>query len=322
MGTSIRWALNVLARITVIAAACTTMMLTPSMATEPSARPAFVGSIPVPYIFDIVSDPFEPGSVLLATGAGVYRAREDGTAERISNAQYPVWSLSAGGINGSRLFARGFADDRRTKGVLVSEDQGESWRGPPLTGNGPSYPRVIEASKANPNIIYATGHRFWRSADGGQRWQSRSMPPTRVLDLAASAIDARRIFAATLSGLHVSEDGGLSWTAIDRVNCSLPAMTVDTGADGVVYAFSLCTGLMRGDELTGSWEVVNDRFGGCVIQHMATDPRNSSNIYAVIRCHKVLMSADGGSTWREFGSREAWTPSCPTYPVGRIERDS
>ena len=87
-------------------------------------------------------------------------------------------------------------------------------------------------------------------------------------------------------------------------------------------AHSLCVGLIRGDERTGSWVVVNDRFGGCIVQHLAVDPGNSTQLYAVLGCHKVLVSADGGVTWRVLGSRERWVPSCVTYPFGRNETDS
>lgn len=322
MGTFFRRLLRTLTQIVVVAAACYATTTEPSAATEIAGRGASAGSTRVPYVFDIAPDPAEPGSVLLATRAGLYRARQDGSAERISRKQNPFWSLSVGGVNGSRLFARGFADDRRTEAVVVSDNHGGNWRALPLTGEVPRYLRFIEASKASPNILYAAAHAFWRSADGGRRWVSTNAPPSSILDLAASAIDTRRIFAATFSDLYVSEDSGISWRPTGGDRCRQPVMAVDTGTDGAVYAFSLCAGLLRGDERTGSWAVVNDRFGGCIVQHLAVDPRDSSHIYAVIRCHKVIVSVDGGHTWRKLGSQETWVPTCVTDPVGRIDVDS
>ena len=100
MGTFIRRVLSTLTRVVVVAAACYATMTEPSAAREATGRGASIGSTRIPYIFDIVPDPSEPGSVLLATRAGLYRARQDGTAERISHTQNPFWSLSVGGVNG------------------------------------------------------------------------------------------------------------------------------------------------------------------------------------------------------------------------------
>lgn len=322
MGTFIRRLLVLLTGSVIVVAACYSALAAPGAATEITSRSASIGSKLIPYIFDIVPDPFEQGSVLLATQAGLYRAGHDGSAERVSYAQNPLQSLSVAGANGSRLFARGIADNGRSEPILVSEDKGRSWRGLAATGERPSYSRTVEAGKANPDVIYAAGHSFWRSTDAGQHWALAGAPPDRILDLAASASDPARIFAATFSDLYVSEDSGTSWRPTGGARCRQPVMAVDTGTDGTVYAFSLCTGLIRGDERTGGWEVVNNRFGGCIVQHLAVDPRDSSQIYAVIRCHKVLVSADGGATWRELGSQEPWKPTCVTDPVGRIDADN
>lgn len=309
-------------RTLMVVAACTMATKAPSAASEIAGRGAFVGSTQLPYIYDIVPDPAEPGSVVLATRGGLYRAWPDGTAERVSREPNQLWSLSVDAQAGGRLYARGVADDGQTRGVLLSEDRGWTWR-QLSSGNGaPEYLRIIEASKAAPDLVYGAEYDFWRSVDGGRNWISTGPPPSRVLDLAASAIDAQRVFAATHSDLYASEDGGLSWRPTGWTGCRQPVMAVDTGTDGAVYAFSLCAGLLRGDELTGTWTVVNDRFGGCIVQHLAVDPGNSARVYAVIRCDKVIVSVDGGVTWRELGSHATWEPSCVTYPVGHIEEDS
>ena len=321
MEASLQGIAGISVRTLVMAAVCTAAAIEPGTAAETTGRGAFVGSTPVPYILDIATDPSEPGSVLLATRAGVYRAGQDGAVRRISRAANPVWSLSVGGVTGTRLFAHGIADDGRAMPVLVSDDRGFDWRGHPFAGQGPTSLRYIEASKASPGVVYAVANTVWGSVDGGSTWSSLGSPPGRILDLAASAIDARRIFAATLSDLHVSENGGITWEPIAATRCWRPVTAVDTGSDGAVYAYSLCAGLLRGDEVTGSWAVVNDAFGDCIVQHLAVDPADSARVYAVIRCHRVLVSADGGTTWRELGASGPWEPDCPTRPVGHVEPD-
>jgi hypothetical protein len=270
----------------------------------------------VPFIFDIAVDPTEENSILLATQEGLYRVRDDGTAERISRKKNPFWNITIEPKGMNRIYARGLADDVDAAGIVVSSDRGRSWRGITPAGEKNAYLRLIEASKATSGSIYGAGHELWKSSDGGMSWKSIGIPPSRIIDLATSASDAQRIFAATMSGLYVSSNGGLSWRPTGGTRCRQPVMAVDTSTDSTVYAFSLCAGLVRGDEVTETWTVVNDRFGGCIIQHLAVDPRNSEQVYAVLGCRKVLVSVDGGLNWSVFGSQRAWEPDCVTNSTG------
>lgn len=289
-------------------------------AAENTDTGRLIGIDQVPYIFDIMFDPAEPDSILLATREGLYRAWNDGTAERISQRRKRIWSLSIGPGSPTRLYALGIADDGRAGNFLVSNDRGRNWRGLTSPSLKNSYLRIIEASKTTSGSLYGVGHEFWGSSDSGLNWESMGVPPSRIIDLAASAVDAQRIFAATFSGLLVSGDGGHSWRPTGgRPKCRQPVMAVDTGTDGAVYAYSLCAGLIRGDEATDTWTVVNDRFGGCIIQHLAVDPQNSAQVYAVLGCRKVLVSDDMGLTWRALGSQRMWEPDCATNSTGYPE---
>jgi hypothetical protein len=300
--------------------------------TLETAKPAFGAGIGhasrsisvdrVPSIFDIIVDPSDLGSVLLATRGGLYRARRDGRAERISRSKIILRSLSLEQGPGKRLYALGLAEDGRSEPFLLSSDHGRSWRAIAPESLKLANLYLIETSRASSRLIYGAGYAFWTSADGGSLWTAVAGPKARIIDLAASAFDARRIFAATMSGLRVSDDGGFSWRPAGGSKCSQPVTAVDTGADGTVYAFSLCTGLLRGDEVEDSWAVVNNRFGGCIIRHLAVDPRDSARLYAVIRCRKVIVSADRGVTWRALGATTEWEPNCPTNPDGVVESES
>ncbi len=137
-------------------------------------------------------DPAEPDSILLATREGLYRARDDGTAERISRKQNPFWNITIEPKGMNRLYARGLADDGRATGIVISNDRGRTWQGFIPSGEKIAYLRLIEASKTTSGSIYGAGHEFWGSSDGGLSWESMGVPPSRIMDLAASASDARR----------------------------------------------------------------------------------------------------------------------------------
>jgi len=281
-----------------------------------------IGIDQVPYIFDILVDPVEADSILLATREGLYRTRGDGLAQRISQKQNSFWNITIEPKGMNRLYARGFADDGRTAGVITSGDHGRTWQGFIPSGEKIAYLRLIEASKTTSGSLFGASHELWRSSDGGHNWESIGIPPNRIIDLTTSASESQRIFAATMSGLYVSDDGGLSWRPTGGARCQQPVMTVDTGTDGTVYAFSLCAGFVRGDEVADTWTVMNDRFGGCIIQHLAVDPQNSEQVYAVLGCRKVLVSVDGGLNWTALGSQRAWKPNCVTNSTGYPEPNS
>jgi len=293
-----------------------------ALATESTDPGRLIGIDQVPYIFDIVADPAEPDSVLLATREGLYRARDDGTAERISRKQNAFWNIAIARKGMNRLYAQGLADDGGATGIVVSNDRGRTWQRFSPSGEKIAYLRLIEASTTSSGILYGAGYELWKISDGGLSWESMGVPPSRILDLAASASGVQRMFAATMSGLYVSDDGGLSWRPTGGTRCQQPVMAVDTGTDGAVYAFSLCAGFIRGDETTDTWTVMNDRFGGCIVQHLAVDPWNSEQVYAVLGCRKVFVSVDGGLNWTALGSQRAWKPDCVTNSTGYPEPNS
>ena len=273
----------------------------------------------LPYIFDIAVDRADSSYLLLATSDGLYRASMDGTAVLVSSQRNSIWSLALNPSDPSIIYAAGVSDEGHSIGIHVSRDRGHTWHRLGNNGSEIEYVRVIAVSAAEPAILYGVGYDLWASEDGGRNWKQTETSPSWVIDLAASSLDGRTVHAATDSGVLSSTDGGGSWRVPKGVTCRQPVTAIDSGPDGVVYAFSLCAGLLRGDERTGNWVVANAGFGGCIVQHLAVDPWISSRVFAVLGCRKVLVSGDAGLTWRGLGSEQAWKPDCVTNSTGYPE---
>jgi hypothetical protein len=120
--------------------------------------------------------------------------------------------------------------------------------------------------------------------------------PDGLIDLAASARDADRLFAATQQGLAVSQDGGESWQPDPSLR--QPVSMVETTADGAVHAFMLGSGLMRAEEPSLDWQALSNGFGDRYLLHLAVDPHDHDRLFASTQHNEMMASRDGGRTWR------------------------
>lgn len=301
-----------------VAAVAAALNATPGAASTSPSKPIPMAELP--YIFDIAVDRADPAYLFLATRSGVYRAAPDGTAVRVSVSGNSFWNLVPHPSLAKVLYAGGILERGENLGIIVSEDSGRTWRQAARKNEEPHFFRKIDVSKVDAKNLYGVGQDLWVSRDGGDTWNRAHLPPARatdVLDIAASSQDANTIYGATLSGLMASTDGGRSWQEAFAKICQGPVTVVETAWDGMLYAFSMCGGLLKANERTGDWTIVKTDFGGCIIQHLTIDPRDSKRVYVVLRCNYVLASNDGGRTWLAFGSKEATVPSCPSNPHGR-----
>ena len=273
------------------------------------------------YIFDLAVDRADSRHLLLATGSGIFRSAPDGMANRVSRSRNGFWNLAAHPTESEVLLARGIPDDGQIPAIVVSRDSGRTWHRVAGSPAGSVLLRKIDISKALPETIYGVNSDLWVSRNGSESWVRIGSLPDRVIDIAASSLDADTVYAATLSGVMVSLDGGRSWREFSAGAYLGPVTVIESGWDGAVYVFSLSVGLLKTDERIGGWTVVNDNFGGCIIQHLAIDPVDKDRLYAVLQCNAIVASSDGGRTWGVFGSAEKALPACPVNPFGHLERD-
>jgi hypothetical protein len=76
----------------------------------------------------------------------------------------------------------------------------------------------------------------------------------------------------------------------------------------VIYAFIVGTGLIRANEPSQEWQVVNNGFGRATVLHLAMDAREGNAQYAVTfdpetRAQSLLVSRDDGRSWAPLGGK-------------------
>ena len=245
-------------------------------------------------------DRTDPTRLLLATHHGFFVVSKDGTATRTSIVQ-DFMGFTPHPNNSGVLYASGHPSGGGNTGLIRSDDNGTTWKQISPGLGGPVDFHAMDASPADPNVIYGSFHGIQVSRDGGVTWVQAGPAPEKLVALAASRSSADRIYAATQNGLLLSTDAGKSWTtaAFGGETVSMVSM----GPGSKVYAFVVGKGLQEAnDDALNSWTELSNGFGDRVLLHFAVDPKDPARLYATTNDNVVLASVDGGHSWRPFGA--------------------
>ncbi|MDK9720953.1 MAG: hypothetical protein OEL53_07195 [Rhodospirillales bacterium] len=247
----------------------------------------------VSHIHGIAVDPMDSERLFLATHYGLFRASQDGTAERISETGHDLMGFVADPKNPKVFYASGHPQGGGNLGVLRSADGGVTWKQLARGVKGPVDFHAMAISKGNPSVIYGVHGGLQVSRDGGNNWEIAGPAPEGVIGLAAGAKNSNLLYAATRSGLLISRDGGQTWKS--AYASKAPATMVSTGADGTVYAYLFPHGLMRSEEGSANWSKLAALPGISVMLHFAAA---KDAFFAVSQDGSILKSPDGGRTWQ------------------------
>lgn len=252
----------------------------------------------VSHIHGIGFDPSTPGSVLLATHYGVYRANADGIAETVSTDANDYMGFSPDPADAGRLLASGHPGQGGNMGVILSTDGGVTWQKIAEGVGGPVDFHAMTISRVDPKVIYGVYGGIQVSRDGGASWTVAGPGPDRVIDLAASPIDTDTVYAGTVGGMMRSVDAGKTWALVGPPGRA--ATLVETTADGSLYVFFGGAGLFKLSN-DGNWTELANDFGERYLLHLAGDPADPAHLVAVTDESVVLESGDSGKTWQGFG---------------------
>jgi len=242
-------------------------------------------------------DPADPSRLYLATHHGFYLVGADGKATRLSAVQ-DFMGFTPHPADPSVLYASGHPGSGGNLGFLMSADGGASWTQISPGLDGPVDFHQMDASPADPQVIYGVYRGVQISRNGGKSWSMAGPAPEGLIALAASARSPDRLYGATESGLAYSDDAGVTWQAGAFIGEVVTMIT--TGPGDMLYAYVVGRGLLTAKEdRLDDWSVLSA--DQRILLHLAIDERHPERMFAIAHKAGIIQSEDGGKSWRSFG---------------------
>lgn len=253
----------------------------------------------IEHIHGITVDGENPDRLLLATHQGLLAAGPDGLAVRVSKLNADFMSFAVHPKDPGTFMASGHPPMGGNLGVMTTHDGGVTWKQISKGHGGPVDFHALTISAADPRIVFGLFEGLQVSRDSGKTWKRVSdSPSSQVFGLAASARDTKTLYAATMEGLQVSRDDGRTWSPTFLMK--RPATMVDVTPDGRVYTFVYGVGLMVANEANLTWKSLSKDFQDRALMGITTAPKDKNKLYAITHTNVVMLSPDGGATWRTY----------------------
>lgn len=253
------------------------------------------------HIHGLAVDGQDSRRLLIATHHGLHALDLDtGLTVQISDHSDDLMGFVADPVAPGVFLASGHPARGGNLGVITSSDGGASWAKLSDGVSGPVDFHLMDISKADPSVVWGNYGGLQRSRDGGRTWERLADAPLGLINIAASARFAERLYAATETGLWVSDADARNWQRAHPANA--PVSFVEVMADGMIHAFILGEGLVRRHEDDDRWEQLHPVFDQRFLLYYAADPANPDHAFAATQLGEILTSDDGGRSWRQFGT--------------------
>jgi photosystem II stability/assembly factor-like uncharacterized protein len=270
----------------------------------------------------------------VAAGEGVFRSDDGGKSWRslgLADTKYigRIW-VSPTDPNTVVVGAVGhFFGPSPARGVFRSTDGGKTWT-QTLKIDDATGVADLASDPKDPNVLFAaswtarqypwqsyftkvagTGSALWRSSDGGATWTRLggagwpTGPLGRISVATARTAKGLRLYAVIDSdehgGLWRSDDGGASWTRVNKSDAFTSwyqsRVTVDPADPDVVWLVG--QSIRRCTEGGAKCEIFKGAPGGDDYHHIWINPLHPDHI-ATASDQGTVISVDGGRSWSSW----------------------
>jgi photosystem II stability/assembly factor-like uncharacterized protein len=146
-------------------------LLVGTMPTAPVQAAETLKLSEVSHLHGIAVDPTDPARLYLASHHGVWLTNPDGTATRVSDNRHDYMGFTPNPTQPGAFYASGHPETGGNLGVLVSTDGAKTWKQVSTGVSGPVDFHSMDASPADPNVLYGHYGSVQVSRDGGETWK-------------------------------------------------------------------------------------------------------------------------------------------------------
>lgn len=260
----------------------------------PAAAPAFH------HAHGIAVDAEDASRLYIATHEGLLTLSDTGELSFVGETRDDLMGFSTHRSESRTFFSSGHPKRGGNIGFQKTTDGGMTWETLSLGLDGPVDFHSMTVSQANSNIVY--GHykgKLQRSVDGGKTFEY-AKGAVMPISLATDAGRENVVFAATQSGVAISEDAGESWRSL---SVELDGGVVTTFAlaphgdnRALVFAERL-GGMGKSTDGGKTWEKVPETFNNEIVQYLSFSKGTHGVVYALTDKNSVYKSIDSGDTW-------------------------
>ncbi|HEU5134505.1 MAG TPA: hypothetical protein VFU13_05115 [Steroidobacteraceae bacterium] len=241
--------------------------------------------------------PAEPDTVLVSTGAGVFRSTDSGLhwERTLANTHSEVTDIQFDPTSSNRVVAF-------DQSVAFSEDGGQTFRGFYLANNEPL--SAMAFSQDGTLYVVALSGTLFKTGNLGANWTQVTVPWTGSnapgLRITADPGNRNVLYVCRPgSGLYKTIDAGVTWTLLPGSPGSRNVIDVAwqlavKPGDGSVLIAATSDGFMRSGDGGATWET---QMPGTFPASVAFDPASPANVIAITFAGDLLRSTDSGATW-------------------------
>jgi len=238
----------------------------------------------------------DPDKLYLPNHQGLYFQEADGVLQKAGSISDDLMSFAVSPTEPDVFYASGHPKTGGNFGLIKTTDGGDTWTNISDGLDGPVDFHTMAIDNVNEQLIYGYYRgALQRSSDGGLSWEYVENAPEQIIQLSAGQNEAR-LYAATVSGLQVSENAGDSWDALATINETVAAVEVNA-ENGQMFAYGVNRGLLVSDNKGETWVEVDLDSVDDQVLYITSSRNNPKQVYLVTRSLEIYKSTDGGETW-------------------------